>query len=107
MLNIIQQLSRFVRIQPYDGFIMQLWHVHQQNRIRFYHFTFVIIVIKAPKSGHFALQATFAIGLETVVLGRIIDLEIFLKFFNIDGLELIQYVNGKIIHRFVFKGRIF
>ena len=96
MLDIIQKCSRFALIKPYNGFLMELGHVHKERRIGLDHFPFIEVRIETAKGRHLAFQAFFVVGKPAA--GRrsgngfihIVDLQEFLVFLDINRRELIQ-----------------
>ena len=101
MFDIIKEHSHLVSFQANNAFLVNLWDVHQDCWVGVDHFPFKIIGVKASKGRHFSLQATFAVGFRFIT--RLVNLQIFFIFLKINSFDLIQNINCKIRHIFVFK----
>ena len=96
MFDIIQKRGCFALIEPYNGFLMKLGHVHKKRRIGLDHFPFIEVRIETAKGGHFTFQTFFVV--RKPAAGRrsgnrfihIVNLQEFLIFLDINSCELVQ-----------------
>ena len=100
MVYIVKQLRNFIRIQTYDRLFMELRHIHKKSRILRYDLPFEEIAVEASQSRHFSGEPLLCVcDLPAVVF---INLQIFLVFFDIDRLQALQILNGKLIRCIIF-----
>ena len=105
MINIIQKHCDFIRIEPYNRFLMQLRHLYKQRRVLADNLPFKIISIKATKRRHLSCKSLFCVR-DTFFFVILIDLQIFLVFLNIYRLQAFQIMYLKLFDRIIFINRI-
>ena len=61
LFHVIQKAGNLIRLEPYNGLLVEFRHIYQQSGVGLNQFVFIIIGGKGAQSGHFPFQTLFSV----------------------------------------------